>query len=80
MSKVAVSSALAPPRFPCCPACDTEMEFVSITPTCQSVTYEYICPNDGDRLNWECRQNSQNITRRIERNGRAAPQELLAQK
>jgi hypothetical protein len=32
------------------------MEFVAITPTCQSVIYEYICPNEGDRLNWECRQ------------------------
>ncbi|MDR3464516.1 MAG: hypothetical protein P4M07_01095 [Xanthobacteraceae bacterium] len=34
------------------------MEFVAITPTCQSVIYEYICPNEGDRLNWECRQHA----------------------
>jgi hypothetical protein len=32
------------------------MEFVSFTPTCQSVIYGYICVNDGDRLNWECRR------------------------
>jgi hypothetical protein len=56
MSRASASSRLVPSKFPCCPTCGTEMEFVSISPTCQSVIYEYTCPNDGDRLNWECRQ------------------------
>ena len=45
-----------PSRSPRCPTCDAPMEFVSFTPTCQSVIYGYICVNDGDRLNWECRR------------------------
>lgn len=56
MSRVAPFSVLVPSKFPRCPTCDTEMEFIALTPTCRSVIYEYICPNDGDRLNWECRQ------------------------
>jgi hypothetical protein len=32
------------------------MVFISVTPTCQSVIYGYVCRNDGDRLSWESRQ------------------------
>jgi hypothetical protein len=52
----AVSSNCVPPIFPPCPTCNTKMAFISVTPTCQSVIYGYVCRNDGDRLSWECRQ------------------------
>lgn len=58
MSRSSATSKLVPAKIPRCPTCDTAMEFVAITPTCQSVIYEYICPNEGDRLNWECRQHA----------------------
>lgn len=51
-----VSSNSVPPVFPPCPTCGKEMRFISISPTCQSVIYEYACSGDGDRLTWETRQ------------------------
>jgi hypothetical protein len=36
-----------------------KMAFLSISPTCQSVIYGFICRNDGDRLNWESFQSHQ---------------------
>ena len=51
-----VSSNSVPPVFPRCPTCSKEMRFISISPTCQSVIYEYVCSGDGDRLTWETRQ------------------------
>jgi hypothetical protein len=44
------------PSFtPACPTCGEEMDFASISPTCQSVIYGYKCSSDGDRLIWETR-------------------------
>jgi hypothetical protein len=53
---LAVSSNGIPPSFPPCPTCKKETRFISISPTCQSVIYEYMCSGDGDRLIWETRQ------------------------
>jgi hypothetical protein len=59
MSATGVSSKTVPPILPRCPTCNKEMVFTSVTPTCQSVIYGYVCRNDGDRLSWECRQSHQ---------------------
>jgi hypothetical protein len=59
MSAAGVSSNSIPPIPPRCPTCNKTMVFVSVTPTCQSVIYGYVCRNDGDRLNWERRQSHQ---------------------
>jgi hypothetical protein len=56
MSAAGVSSNLVPPVFPSCPTCNKEMSFISVSPTCQTVIYGYLCRNDGDRLSWESRQ------------------------
>jgi hypothetical protein len=42
-----------PPVYPRCPTCNEKMAFLSVSPTCQSVIYGFICRNDGDRLSWE---------------------------
>ena len=55
----AVSSNSVPPIFPRCPTCHKKMVFISVTPTCESTIYGYMCKNDGDRLSWECRQSHQ---------------------
>ena len=55
MSRVVAFSMLVPSKRPRCPTCDAEMDFTSFTPTCESVIYGYVCPNDGDRTHWECR-------------------------
>ena len=59
MPAAGVSSKIVPPVFPRCPTCNEKMVFVSVSPTCQSVIYGYICRNDGDRLSWECLQSHQ---------------------
>jgi hypothetical protein len=51
-----VSSNSIPSFSPLCPRCNKEMTFVSVSPTCQSVIYDYVCRNDGDRFSWECRE------------------------
>jgi hypothetical protein len=56
MPAAGVSSNGVPPVFPSCPTCNKKMVFISVTPTCQSVIYGYVCRNDGDRLSWESRQ------------------------
>ena len=50
MPSAGVSSNSVPPIIPRCPTCNEKMVFVSVSPTCQSVIYGYICRNDGDRL------------------------------
>jgi hypothetical protein len=47
-----ISSKTVPPFFPLCPTCNQKMAFIALSPTCQSVIYEYLCRNDGDRLSW----------------------------
>jgi hypothetical protein len=59
MSAAGVSSNSVPPIPPRCPTCNKTMVFVSVTPTCQSVIYGYVCRNDGDRVSWESRQSHQ---------------------
>jgi hypothetical protein len=59
MPAAGVSSNIVPPIIPRCPTCNETMVFVSVSPTCQSVIYGYVCRNDGDRLSWECRQSHQ---------------------
>ena len=59
MPAVGVSSNCVPAIFPRCPTCHKKMVFISVTPTCQSVIYGYMCRNDGDRLSWECLQSHQ---------------------
>ena len=54
MPRAGVSSNSVPPIFPNCPRCDEKMVFLSVSPTCQSVVYGFMCRNDGDRLSWEC--------------------------
>jgi hypothetical protein len=50
MPAVGGSSNSVPPIFPRCPTCHKKMVFISVTPTCESIIYGYICRNDGDRL------------------------------
>jgi hypothetical protein len=50
-----LSSKTVPPIFPPCPTCAEEMRLISVTPTCESVIYGYMCDNDGDRLIWQPR-------------------------
>jgi len=59
MPAAGVSSNSLPPVFPRCPTCNEKMVFLSVSPTCQSVIYGFICRNDGDRLSWECLQSHQ---------------------
>lgn len=59
MPAVGVSSNRVTPIFPRCLTCDQKMVFISVTPTCKSTIYGYICRNDGDRLSWECGQSHQ---------------------
>lgn len=55
MPAAATSSKSIPPTFPPCPTCAREMMLTSVTPTCESVIYGYVCSNDGDRLSWQPR-------------------------
>jgi hypothetical protein len=59
MPAVGLSSNSVPPISTRCPTCNKKMVFISVTPTCQSMIYKYMCRNDGDRLSWECRQSHQ---------------------
>ena len=38
-----------------CPTCGKEMSLTGVTPTSESVVYDYLCSNDGDRLSWQPR-------------------------
>ena len=63
MPAAGVSSNGVPPVFPNCPTCNKKMVFISVTPTCQSVIYGYVCRNDGDRLSWERQSHQQKVLR-----------------
>jgi hypothetical protein len=64
MPAVGGSSNSVPPIFPRCPTCHKKMVFISVTPTCESIIYGYICRNDGDRLSWErCQSHQQKVVR-----------------
>jgi hypothetical protein len=41
-----------PPIRPACPNCGKEMRPVGHTPTCDSVIYDFLCSDDGNRLSW----------------------------
>ena len=40
------------PISPPCPTCGKKMRLTGVAPTCESVNYDYLCSNDGDRLSW----------------------------
>ena len=50
----------AMPISPCCPTCGTIMSLTGYSPTCESVIYDYLCRNDGDRLSWRPRRAAPN--------------------
>ena len=53
MPATAISPKESPSIHPTCPTCGKEMSLTSVTPTCESTIYEYLCSNDGDRLTWQ---------------------------
>ena len=38
-----------------CPSCGKEMRLTGHAPTCESVIYDFLCTDDGDRLSWRQR-------------------------
>ena len=44
------------PIFPPCPTCGKEMKLTGHAPTCESVIYDFLCTDDGDRLSWRPRR------------------------
>ena len=44
------------PIFPHCPTCGKEMRLTGHAPTCESVIYDFLCTDDGDRLSWRPRR------------------------
>ena len=47
------SSKDVTPISPPCPTCGKEMRLTGHSPTCESVIYDYLCSDDGDRLSWQ---------------------------
>ena len=43
------------PTSPPCPTCGKEMRLTGHTPTCESMIYDFLCSDDGDRLSWQPR-------------------------
>lgn len=43
------------PISPPCPTCGKEMKLTGHAPTCESVIYDFLCSEDGDRLSWRHR-------------------------
>ena len=43
------------PISPPCPTCGKEMKLVGYAPACESVIYDFLCRDDGDRLSWRPR-------------------------
>lgn len=39
-----------------CPTCGKDMKPIGHTPTCESVIYDFLCSDDGDRLSWRPRR------------------------
>ena len=44
------------PTFLPCPTCGKEMRPIGHTPTCETVIYDFLCSDDGDRLSWRPRR------------------------
>ena len=44
-----------PPLLPACPTCGKVMRHTGYSPTCDSVIYDFLCSDDGDRLSWRRR-------------------------
>jgi hypothetical protein len=38
-----------------CPTCGKRMKLTGHSPICESVIYDFLCSDDGDRLNWQSR-------------------------
>ena len=53
MSVAGRSNKIVPPVFPSCPTCGKEMRFTGHAPACESVIYDFLCSDDGDRLSWQ---------------------------
>ena len=39
-----------------CPTCGKKMKLTGHAPTCESVIYDFLCSEDGDRLSWRSRR------------------------
>lgn len=37
---------------PPCPTCGKQMNPTGHSPACESVTYDFLCRDDGDRISW----------------------------
>jgi hypothetical protein len=46
------------PISPPCPTCGKEMRLTGHAPTCESVIYDFLCSDDGDRLSWHHRRDA----------------------
>ena len=44
-----------PPLLPSCPTCGKVMRHTGYSPTCDSVIFDFLCSDDGDRLSWRRR-------------------------
>ena len=44
------------PISPSCLTCGKEMRLTGHTSTCESVIYDFLCSDDGDRLSWRHRR------------------------
>ena len=48
-----LSSKTVPPNPPHCATCGKKMSLIDVVPISESVIYEYLCSDDGDRLTWQ---------------------------
>ncbi len=55
-----------------CPTCGKEMRLTGHAPTCESVIYDFLCTDDGDRLSWRPRVAPNNNRIAVEPEYRAA--------
>ena len=44
------------PFFLPCPTCGKDMKQTGYSPMCETVIYEFLCSDDGDRLSWQARR------------------------
>ena len=40
------------PASPPCPTCGKKMKLTGHSPACESMIYDFLCSDDGDRLIW----------------------------
>jgi hypothetical protein len=52
-----------PPPCPTCPTCGNKMTLTGLSPTCETVIYDYVCGNDGDCISWRPRRVAANSRR-----------------